>query len=127
MTDPRYFVVRRWHDREHYRIEHGDNSDRYSKEEQRLILYRVKLPDGYSAPLAETIRLYQSGVRVKETEVAAVVTDGDLKRFRELAEAKAGRLLKSLRIKDCAERAVVRDRIVERHVQAQTVAGKAII
>lgn len=71
MSEQRFFVVRSFHGREHYAIEHGDFSRQYRKEDKAEIIYRAELwGDAANISLREAIRRYQRGDRMKPRPVA---------------------------------------------------------
>lgn len=65
MTEPKFFVVRKFHDHEHFSFENGDLSARYPKEERDRIVYRAQMPEGDATTLSDAIGAYRRGVRLK--------------------------------------------------------------
>jgi hypothetical protein len=87
MAELRYFLVRRFHDREHYSVEMGDHSARYSKELKAEIIYRCKISDD-GLSLDSMIVAYKAGWRAKPEKVAPVdapVTRNSVKARRAIS------------------------------------------
>jgi hypothetical protein len=84
MAELRYFIVERWHDREHCSVEVGDQSNRYSKEKRAAIIYRCAIRDDALTLESMTVA-YVAGWRAKPEKVApftAPVTRNSVKARR---------------------------------------------